>query len=151
MAKHDTQITADEENEVFVFGSNYAGRHGKGAAKTALEKYGAVYAEGKGLHGKSYAIPTKGYNLHILPFNAIKRHVAIFLQFAKAHQELIFKLTQIGCGEAMFAPETIAPLFKDPPANVILPPEFKRVLGIQEEIDHVAIALAQEEFYTLRD
>jgi hypothetical protein len=32
-----------EENQVFVFGSNQSGRHGKGAAKTALG-WGAVHA-----------------------------------------------------------------------------------------------------------
>lgn len=30
------QITKLAENEIFVFGSNLSGRHGKGAAKTAL-------------------------------------------------------------------------------------------------------------------
>jgi hypothetical protein len=41
---------------VFVFGSNLAGRHGKGAAKYAHEHWGAVYGEGIGRTGNAYAI-----------------------------------------------------------------------------------------------
>lgn len=44
---------------VFVFGSNPEGRHGAGAAKTARLQFGAVYGQGEGLQGRSYAIPTK--------------------------------------------------------------------------------------------
>lgn len=44
---------------VFVFGSNYQGRHGAGAAKVAREKFGAEYGQAVGLQGNSYAIPTK--------------------------------------------------------------------------------------------
>ena len=45
---------------IFVFGSNLAGRHGKGAAKFAKDYHGAIYGRGVGLQGTSYAIPTKG-------------------------------------------------------------------------------------------
>lgn len=47
------------ENVVFVFGSNPEGRHGAGAAKTARLHFGAIYGQGEGLQGRSYAIPTK--------------------------------------------------------------------------------------------
>lgn len=52
-------ITELPENGIFVFGSNTQGRHGKGAAKVALEKFGAVYGDPEGLQGRSYAIITK--------------------------------------------------------------------------------------------
>ena len=48
-----------KDNEIFVFGSNESGIHGAGAAFLANKKFGAVYGEGIGLFGKSYAIPTK--------------------------------------------------------------------------------------------
>ena len=48
-----------KENEVFVFGSNKQGRHGKGAALTARTKFGAIYGQARGLQGQSYAIVTK--------------------------------------------------------------------------------------------
>jgi hypothetical protein len=44
-------------NHIFVFGSNLSGIHGAGAAKTALDLYGAVWEQGEGLQGSSYAIP----------------------------------------------------------------------------------------------
>jgi hypothetical protein len=48
-----------EENTIFVFGSNPEGRHGAGAAKKAITSFGAVYGQGEGLQGNSYALPTK--------------------------------------------------------------------------------------------
>lgn len=45
-------------NEVFVFGSNLNGVHAGGAARIAIEKFGAVWGKGVGLQGQSYAIPT---------------------------------------------------------------------------------------------
>lgn len=114
-----------EQREIFVFGSNLAGRHGKGAALTAKRKHGAIQWQGWGLQGNSYAIPTKSWTLQPLPLSGIAMHVLAFLEFAKAHPELTFKLTAIGTGLAGYSPEQIAPMFKDAPANVIKPEEFK--------------------------
>lgn len=46
-----------ETNTIFVFGSNPEGRHG--AAKVARNQFGAIYGQGEGLQGNSYALPTK--------------------------------------------------------------------------------------------
>ena len=46
-------------NQIFVFGSNTQGRHGKGAALCAKERFGAIYGQAYGLQGQSYAIVTK--------------------------------------------------------------------------------------------
>lgn len=51
-------ITPDK-NTIFVFGSNPEGRHGAGAARIAREQFGAIYGQGEGLQGNSYALPTK--------------------------------------------------------------------------------------------
>lgn len=59
MKTYTGSISYLKENQVFVFGSNPQGRHGKGSALTALEKFGAVYGQGYGWQGKSYAIVTK--------------------------------------------------------------------------------------------
>jgi hypothetical protein len=53
------KITTLQPNQVFVFGSNPEGRHGAGAAKVARDKFGAIYGQGEGLQGQSYALPTK--------------------------------------------------------------------------------------------
>lgn len=83
---------------IFVFGSNLAGRHGKGAASFAMERYGAIYGQGVGLQGQSYAIPTKDGNLKPLPLGEIEKYVIRFLDFAREHPELDFQLTAIGTG-----------------------------------------------------
>lgn len=52
------RITSLAPDEVFVFGSNPEGRHGMGAAKSALA-FGARYGIGRGRQGQSYALVTK--------------------------------------------------------------------------------------------
>lgn len=116
-------------NQVFVFGSNRAGRHGRGAAKDAL-KWGAKPGQGEGLMGQTYGIPTKGRKLEVLSLRAIGMAVARFLRFAVAHPESIFLVTPIGCGLAHYKPRDIAPLFWPEgwdswiPANLVLPESF---------------------------
>ncbi|MFA7504683.1 MAG: hypothetical protein WCZ28_08275 [Burkholderiaceae bacterium] len=113
---------------VFVFGSNLAGRHGKGAALWARRHHGAIYGRGVGPQGNSYAIPTKDHRLRVLPLHAIQAHVADFLALARRRPHVAFELTPIGCGLAGYRPEQIAPMFSDAPANVFLPDAFRAVL-----------------------
>lgn len=113
---------------IFVFGSNLAGRHGKGAAKEAVERYGAVYGQGVGMQGNSYAIPTKDKNLQTLPLIDIKKYVNRFLLFAQKHPTMQFYVTAIGCGLANYEPSDIAPMFRSATKNVLLPPTFKDIL-----------------------
>lgn len=115
--------------EIFVFGSNLAGRHGKGAALFARQHRGAIYGVGEGLQGRSYAIPTKDKRIQTLPLDDIRCYVAIFIGFATGYPDLTFRLTPIGCGLAGYSPEQIAPMFRDAPANVILPKEFAVALA----------------------
>jgi hypothetical protein len=116
--------------EIFVFGSNQAGRHGKGAAKFALEHHGAIYGIGIGLQGSSYAIPTKDERLYTLPIRDIQFYVDSFLDFAYYHRRMfLFNVTPIGCGLAGYEPSQIAPMFADHSPNVVLPTEFKEVLS----------------------
>lgn len=110
--------------KIFVFGSNLAGRHGAGAAKYARQHYGAIYGQGIGLQGDSYAIPTKDYNIETLPLSEIKRYVDMFLDFAKNHPKLEFQLTRIGCGLAGYKDDQIAPMFVGLPRNVTVPEEW---------------------------
>lgn len=107
--------------KIFVFGSNLAGRHGKGAALYAKKYKGAEYGVGIGRQGNSYAIPTKDRNLKTLPLNEIKIHVDEFIEYAKNHKELSFEVTKIGCGLAGYEESDIRPMFKDSPINCDLP------------------------------
>ena len=118
-------ITELKENEIFVFGSNLAGAHGGGAARIALQRFGAVWGQGVGLQGHSYAIPTMQGGVE-----TIRPYVDEFCRFALQHKELRFLVTRIGCGIAGFTPEEIAPLFAcaaDLP-NVVLPRDFIEVI-----------------------
>jgi hypothetical protein len=111
-------------SNVFVFGSNLAGRHGKGAALFARENHGAVYGRGEGIQGQSYAIPTKDEKIRTLPLSRIAESVQRFLRYAEEQSSLTFNVTPIGCGLAGYSPEDIAPMFKGAPENVRLPKEF---------------------------
>lgn len=120
-------ITKLEPHQVFVFGSNLAGRHGKGAALLAQRKFGARNGQGTGLMGQSYGIATKGHRLEVLSPAAIEIQIARFLRFALAHPDLKFLVTKIGCGLAGYSTKEIAKLFagKLIPPNVVLPAEFQ--------------------------
>jgi hypothetical protein len=115
---------------IFVFGSNLAGRHGRGAALCARRYHGAIYGQGVGLQGDSWAIPTKDWQMRTLPLDEIAFYVVAFLVQAELfYPDRTFVVTPIGCGLAGYTPEQIAPMFRDAPKNVILPPEFLAVLG----------------------
>ncbi len=112
-------------DEIFVFGSNLAGRHGMGAANAALKRYGAVYGKGIGLHGQSYGIPTKDENLKVIPIDEVAIYIRDFIEFSKSNPDKQFFVTAIGCGLAGYKPEQIAPLFRGVGDNVSLPDVFK--------------------------
>lgn len=117
------RIDALEPHQVFVFGSNAEGMHGAGAARTAHERFGAVWGQGSGLQGQSYGVDT------MRGLGTIEREVGALLTFAAAHPELEFLVTEIGCGIAGHTPGQIAPLFRAAPANVLLPQRFAAVLA----------------------
>jgi len=117
-------ITELAPDEVFVFGSNADGMHAGGAARTAFDKFGAVWGIGEGLQGRSYAIPTMS------GLEDMRGAVARFLSFARTGApEMRFLVTPIGTGIAGHAVEDVAPLFDGAPSNVILPPEFTTALS----------------------
>lgn len=92
---------------VFVFGSNLAGRHGKGAALTAVQKYGAEYGVGRGRTGDAYALPTKDENLKTLPLSDIKQNYLEFWKYAIDNPEIQFLLTPCGSGLAGYTLDEI--------------------------------------------
>lgn len=117
-----------KETRIYVFGSNLAGRHGKGSALFAKRSRGAIQGRAEGLQGQSYGIPTKDHVLRTLPLPIIKEAVDRFLQFAIDHPELTFQVVPIGCLNAGYQPNDIAWMFTNSPDNVDLPPEFNEVL-----------------------
>jgi hypothetical protein len=125
-----TRITPDvitrlAPNEVFVFGSNEQGLHYGGAAKTAVENFGAIMGKGNGLQGKSYAIPSMS------GLGVMGEYVKEFCEFAIAHPEKRFLVTEIGCGIAGYSIGDVAPLFECcvEVENITLPASFWDIIG----------------------
>lgn len=134
----EMKITPDwiselKPNEIMVFGSNLAGIHGKGAARVAYMKFGAVYGSATGIQGKSYAIPTKDYHLRVLSLEEIKKYVDDFLDYAIHYPEKEFFVSAIGTGLAGYKPKDIALMFKEVPSNVSLPQSFWDVLIVNKK------------------
>ena len=123
-------------NEIFVFGSNEAGMHGGGAAKTAQEKFGAIYGVPFGLMGQSFAIPTKDRNIKTLLLPNIQNYLVSFIKFAIDNPQLKFYLTKIGCGLAGYTTNDIKLILwkavdlatnnGELPQNIIIPVEFEQ-------------------------
>lgn len=145
----ETRVTPEfiptklKPNEVFVFGSNLAGRHGLGAALTAFRYYGAVYGQGRGLAGQSYALPTKDEGLCRLTLGEIREEIGHFLLFARHLPLRRFLVTKLGTGAAGYSAKQMAEEFKaaayeaglgkELPSNVCLPEEFWRHIKEQPE------------------
>lgn len=113
-------ITELQPNEIFVFGSHVTGHHAGGAARQAVERFGAVVGQGEGLQGQSYAIPTM--NGRQLFQDAIDR----FVGYAADHPDLTFRLTRVGCGIAGYDESEVIAMFREAlpdgwPANIVSP------------------------------
>lgn len=113
------------EYEVFVFGSKPSGNHISGAAKVAVEKYGAKQGLAEGFSGKSYAIPVHKHRTNIM--GAAINH---FVKYAKEHAELIFFVLPIGCGKAGMDVNLVAQMFLGAIwlDNIFLPESFIKAI-----------------------
>lgn len=129
-------ITSLKPNEVFVFGSNTEGRHGAGAAKTAVDKFGAKYGQPRGIQGQSYGIVTKDLQkgTKSIPKDDILKEVNDLMKFAKANPNKKFYVTKLGTELAGYSISEIKKIFEEVntgtfmqgiPENVILPKEFE--------------------------
>lgn len=90
-----------EENTIFVFGSNPEGVHGAGSAKVARQQFGAIYGQGEGLQGQSYALPTTILNYEsfgwvphrrLMTLNEITENVRRMYECARQNPDKNFKV-----------------------------------------------------------
>lgn len=132
MRKANKRLTPDNiislsDCEIFVFGSNLAGQHHGGAARTAHRDFGAEWGIGNGPTGRCYAIPTMHGGVA-----DIKPYVDEFIEYAKSHPNNRFLVTRIGCGIAGFKDDEIAPLFQEALEipNIALPKKWLPILLI---------------------
>ena len=100
-------IESLDPGEVFVFGSNLAGRHGKGAALTARQRFGAVNGQGQGLQGNAYGLPTKDERLRVRSLDEIGASLDQLAADAALHGDRTFYLTRVGQGLASLSEEVI--------------------------------------------
>ena len=118
-------ITTLQKNQVFVFGSNLAGFHGAGAARQAFEEFDAELGIGEGLVGNTYALPTLDRALQKRTDEDLTRSIQTFFAAALRNPDKQFLLTKVGCGIAGYDEHYIRAKFKDAPANVILPEDWR--------------------------
>ena len=120
-----------KENQIFVFGSNMNGNHAGGAARLAVEKFGAIMGKAKGIQGQSYAIPTLDKDMQKVTEEELLVFLGNFGNYANEHPEKEFLLTAIGTGIAGFDASYMAymVLRANLPDNVTLPKEFVKIKG----------------------
>jgi hypothetical protein len=118
------EITSLESWEIFVFGSNLAGKHNGGAARIAQEKFSAGSGVGEGATGQSYAFPTLSQKGAKVTKEELKESIGKLIKYANGEPNRMFLVTKVGCGIAGFDEEYMSRLFKarkDMPANIVLP------------------------------
>lgn len=141
--KYHKDGTLPSLEEVFVFGSNEAGFHGAGAARAAMESFGAKWGHGVGYsihiecdennipvsYKHSYAIPTKDRLIETLPIENVREYIADFVKMTRepVNVNLTWFVTRVGCGLAGFKDSEIAPLFREA-VNCSFAEEWKRYL-----------------------
>ena len=120
-----------KEGQVFVFGSNLIGYHSGGASLIAMQRFGAVWGQAEGPQGQCYAIPVDIRGEAVENVSAyMKRHIDKFLAYVKEHKNQFFIVIRVGCGNAGFDEEFMAPFFKEAlkMENVSLPKLFVDIL-----------------------
>lgn len=134
-------IKSLESNQVFVFGSNTQGRHGKGAALTAKQKFGAVYGQAEGPQGQSYAIITKDLTKPKHPSRTkeqIIEQIGKLYEYAKQNPDKEFLIAYSGTGANLnaYSNQEMADMFSslDIPQNIVFEESFSKLIK-QEEVD----------------
>ena len=120
-----TNITELKPNQIFVFGSNMKGRHAGGAARHAVESFGAVEGQGIGMQGQSYAVPTIDEYMIPLPIWAIQKYLKKLRKYAIENPDKEFLLTPVGTGIAGHSLSDIKKTLPKFPANVMLVGEWE--------------------------
>ena len=122
-----------KENQIFVFGSNMNGNHAGGAARLAVEKFGAIMGQAEGIQGQSYAIPTLDEDMEKVTEEDLINYLGNLRHFANEHPEKEFLLTAIGTGIAGFDTNYMAymVLRANLPGNVTIPEEFSKIRGFK--------------------
>jgi hypothetical protein len=125
----------ETDKDIFVFGSNPEGRHGKGAALTALRKYGAKMGKGSGWHGQSYGIITKDLRKKKHPSiseDSITRQISKLYDVARKNSDYKFYIAYHGSKRNLngYSPVEMATMFRQLPipSNIIFEEGFDKLV-----------------------
>lgn len=123
---YEGTINSLNKNQIFVFGSNTQGKHGLGAAYSALMFFGAKYGQASGLMGQSYGIVTKDLTKTkhpSIPPTKIITQIDTLYEYAVAHLDNEFLVAYLATGRPLngYTPKEIAAFFyrKNIPQNII--------------------------------
>lgn len=122
-------------NQIFVFGSNTQGRHGKGSALIARQKFGAKYGQASGMQGRSYAIITKDltkYNQPSVSKELIIEQIKKLYRLARgflAFKEFLIAYKADGINLNGYTPKAMKEMYfcEEPPENIIFEKEFSEL------------------------
>lgn len=135
MRYYEGDILELKSNQVFVFGSNTEGRHGKGAALVAKEKFGAIYGQAEGLQGMSYAIITKDLTKKVHPsrtLEQIQNQIKELYEFAITNPDKEFLIAYKASGANLnaYSPIEMAEMFgyMEIPENIIFEKSFNELI-----------------------
>ena len=133
-------INSLEPNQIFVFGSNTQGRHGKGAALIAKNKFGAEYGNPEGPQGQSYAIITKDLTKRTHPSRTpeqIKEQIHNLYEYARENPDKEFLVAYSGTGQNLnaYSNQEMADMFNSEsiPNNIVFEQEFNKLIPIADE------------------
>lgn len=128
-------INSLEPNQIFVFGSNTQGRHGKGAALIAKNKFGAEYGNPEGPQGQSYAIITKDLTKRTHPSRTpeqIKEQIHNLYEYARENPDKEFLVAYSGTGQNLnaYSNQEMANMFSSEPIpdNIVFEQSFNELI-----------------------
>ena len=130
-------VTYLHDNQIFVFGSNTQGRHGKGAALTAKVKFGAIYGNPEGIQGKSFAIITKDLTKSTHPSRTtaqIISQIDKLYKYATLHPDKEF-IVAYKCGDNnlnAYSSRDMAKMFASRyiPSNIVFDKDFYELVKL---------------------
>lgn len=135
-------ITQLKDNQIFVFGSNTQGKHGKGAALIARNKFGAIYGQAEGPQGQSYAIITKDLTKSIHPSRTkeqITQQIHDLYEYARNNPDKEFLVAYSGTGTNLnaYSNKEMADMFSSEviPNNIMFEDEFNSLLNERNWVD----------------
>ena len=131
------KIKIKNNRGIYVFGSNTEGRHGKGNAKVARDKYGALRGVSRGRMGQCYAICTKDLTKHAhpsVPESEIISQISTLYEYASTNPHLEFYIAYRAIYLSMLSgywAHDFAKMFSapgNPPSNIIFERNFRRLV-----------------------